>query len=110
MTNQRIQTTKTVAALPMVASQLKVKLSNNNESQRITIPTLQERRVASPPSLTLTKIKHATLADRYRRDTPLHKVGMKTRRNQQSQGAAALFSQIITVFQGVWPVKSGAMN
>ena len=37
----------------IAASQMTVKISNNNNSQKITVPTMQKQRVASPPSLTL---------------------------------------------------------
>ena len=53
----KLQTTKPIVSFPyggeMAASQIRVKMSNNNNSQRIIVPTMQRQRVASPPSLTL---------------------------------------------------------
>ena len=50
------QTIKTIISPPygdeMAASQIRVKMSNNNNRQRITVMTMQKQRVASPPSLT----------------------------------------------------------
>ena len=54
----KLQTTKNSSALPIAPTwqpgRLRVKMSNN--SQRITVPTMQRQRVASPPSITLMKL------------------------------------------------------
>ena len=59
----KLQTTKTVFSSPygseIAASEMTIKMSNSNNSQRITVPTMQKQRVASPPSLALVLTKMA---------------------------------------------------
>ena len=65
---QKLKTRKAVVSSPyggeMAASQMRIKMSNSSNSQRITVRTMQKQRVASPPSLTLSSGLAETAATR----------------------------------------------
>ena len=60
MTNKSCNREKQSSALPLAArwqpaSQIRIKMSHSSNSQRITVPTMQEIARCHPPSLTLIK-------------------------------------------------------